>query len=66
MARVKPKNIVPSDAYAIKFEIKDGDYWKRGEEIYIANGKNKHDQVRRLFKEAHKGRQTNIISVCYQ
>lgn len=66
----KKKQLVFTETYIIRYDIKIGEYWKRNqsEEIQVPCGnseKNNFSLAEREFLNKHKGEQIDIICSTY-
>ena len=56
-----------TDTYKVVFMFQKQDtYWEEREEIYSANGKDKHQKVRKDWEQAHKKDKVKLKTIIYQ
>lgn len=55
-----------TEAYTIKFWIKEGEFWTQKETEFKCNSKSAHKRAENWFKNEYKNKQVRIISVTYQ
>lgn len=53
-----------SESYIVKFWKKDGEFWVRKEEVFLADKKNRHLEIAEYVEKLY-GKDVKVISVTY-
>lgn len=55
-----------TEAYTIKFWIKEGEFWTQKETEFKCNSKSAHKRAENWFKYTYRDKQVRLVSVIYQ
>jgi hypothetical protein len=65
MKKQKIENI-KYDTYTVRYWMREGEYWKHKVDFINVNGKSKHKQVEKEWKNDHKKDEVKLIGITYQ
>jgi len=60
------KRIMTTEAYSIKFWVKEGEFWTQKEDEFRCNSKSAHKRVEKWFFEKYRSQEVKLVSVTYQ